>query len=143
VYLFALRGFYALKDTRTPFTLNLGENGLNIVLALVLVGSLGVQGLGLAYSAAYTVSAVLALVALGRRVGSLVDARTVRSLGSVLGATAVMAAAVWAVSRQVGGVEGSGAVVRSVTGVAVGAATYGAVIAGLTTVDRRRSPAGQ
>ena len=32
MYLFALRGFYALKDTRTPFLVNLAENGINIVL---------------------------------------------------------------------------------------------------------------
>ncbi len=48
-YLFTFRGFYAHQDTRTPFVINVVENLLNIVLAFVLVGSLGVLGLGLAY----------------------------------------------------------------------------------------------
>ena len=50
VYLFALRGFYAHQDTRTPFVINVGENVLNIVFALLLVGRWGVLGLGLAYA---------------------------------------------------------------------------------------------
>ena len=48
VYLFTLRGFYAHQDTRTPFVMNVVENLLNIVLALLLVGRYGVLGLGLA-----------------------------------------------------------------------------------------------
>ena len=43
-----LRGFYAHHDTRTPFVLNVGENMINIVLAIVLVERWGVLGLGLA-----------------------------------------------------------------------------------------------
>ena len=38
VYLFTLRGFYSLKDTRTPFLANLVENGVNVALAFALVG---------------------------------------------------------------------------------------------------------
>ena len=53
VYLFTLRGFYAHQDTRTPFVINVVENLLNIVLALVLVGRYGVLGLGLAFAIAY------------------------------------------------------------------------------------------
>ena len=51
VYLYAMRGFYALQDTRTPFLVNAFENGCNIVLALALFPSLGVQGLALAWPA--------------------------------------------------------------------------------------------
>ena len=57
VYLLVLRGFYALQgheDARS--CLNLGENAVNIVAAFAFVGALGVQGLGLAYSLAYTVA---------------------------------------------------------------------------------------
>jgi putative peptidoglycan lipid II flippase len=137
VYVFALRGFYALKDTRTPFMLNLVENGLNIVLAFALVGRLGVQGLGLAYALAYSVGAVLAVRSLSARVGSLIDARTIRSVGTVVLASAVMAVVVWVLSRQVGGVSGSGAIERSLVGVIIGGATYGALILCLTIVGER------
>ena len=54
VYLFVLRAFYALQDTRTPFFLNCAENALNIVLAVVLVRSFGVVGLAVAYAIAYS-----------------------------------------------------------------------------------------
>ena len=64
VYLYTLRGFYALHDTFTPFWINAIENGVNIVLAIALFPSLGVQGLALAWSGAYTVAAVIALVVL-------------------------------------------------------------------------------
>ena len=61
VYLYVMRAFYALQDTRTPFSLNAFENGLNVVLALALFPHFGVQGLALAWSGAYVVAAVVAL----------------------------------------------------------------------------------
>ncbi len=67
IYLFVLRGFYSYGDTRTPFFINLFENALNIVLAIVLVEKYDVLGLGLAFSFAYLVSAVLAFVILRRK----------------------------------------------------------------------------
>jgi putative peptidoglycan lipid II flippase len=70
IYLFTLRGFYALGDTRTPFLVNALENGLNIGFALVAVDRWGVRGLAGAYSAAYLVAAVVASQLLRRRIGS-------------------------------------------------------------------------
>src|SRR5262249_5546516 len=69
IYLYALRGFYALQNTRTPFYVNCFENALNIAFAFALYPRLGVQGLALAFSLAYVVAAVVALVMLYRRVG--------------------------------------------------------------------------
>ena len=43
-YLFTLRGFYAMQDTRTPFLLNCLENGINIAFALALVPALRRRG---------------------------------------------------------------------------------------------------
>ena len=60
LYLYSLRAFYALHDTFTPFWINTIENGANVVLALVLFPSLGVQGLAWAWAGAYTLAAVLA-----------------------------------------------------------------------------------
>ncbi len=61
VYLYTLRAFYARYDTRTPFLLNLLENGANVVLAVVLYPTFGVQGLALAWSGAYLLGAIAAL----------------------------------------------------------------------------------
>ena len=68
VYLFVLRGFYAHHDTRTPFVVNVVENVINVVLAIVLVDRYGVLGLGLALGLAYLVSAVWALQIIGYKV---------------------------------------------------------------------------
>ena len=70
LYLFVLRGFYSHGDTRTPFLINCAENALNIVLALVLAPRFDVLGLGLAFSLAYLVSAVVALEVLHRKHGT-------------------------------------------------------------------------
>ena len=45
IYLFSLRAFYSLQDTRTPFWLNCAENVLNIALAVPLYAWLGIPGL--------------------------------------------------------------------------------------------------
>lgn len=79
VYLYVMRAFYALQDTRTPFVLNAFENGLNVVFAIALFSPLGVQGLALAWSGAYLVAAVVALLVLRKRIGGVPDADAARS----------------------------------------------------------------
>ena len=71
IYMFTLRGFYAHKDTRTPFVINVVENLFNIVLAVLLVDRFGVLGLGLAFAIAYVVSSVWALQVLSYKVPGL------------------------------------------------------------------------
>ncbi len=124
LYLFTLRGFYSLRDTRTPFWLNFVENLLNIVLAFALEPLLGVPGLALAYAGAYTVAAALAVVALSRRVGGLDSYRTVQTLVRIAVASAVMGAAVFVAVRVIGG----GAIVETIFGTLVGVAAYLAAI---------------
>jgi len=131
IYLLVLRGYYAFKDTKTPFLLNLGENAVNIVAAFAFVGALGVQGLGLAYSLAYTVGAVLALIALRRKLGGLDGRRTLASVSRMVIAAGIMAAAVWVSSQAVGDDSGSGAVLRTVVGVLVGLVVYGGALVAL------------
>ena len=124
LYLYVLRAFYALKDTRTPFFLNVIENSVNIGLAFAFVGALSIQGLALAYAAAYTVGAIAAFILLRRRVGPLWSAAVARSAGSAIAAAAVMGVVVWAVSSSVGSATGSGALVRCVAGVLAGGVVY-------------------
>jgi putative peptidoglycan lipid II flippase len=95
VYLYVMRGFYALKDTRTPFFLNAFENALNIGLAIALWPALGVQGLALAWGAAYTLGAIAALLAYRRRIGGVPDAAVGRStFRALLAGLALLAVAV-------------------------------------------------
>jgi putative peptidoglycan lipid II flippase len=139
VYLYALRGFYAFQDTRTPFFLNLVENALNIAFAFVLEAWLGVKGLALAYSLAYAVAAVLAMRALdrraavagGRSVPPLWGAAVQRMVAAALG----MALAVWVVVRALP--ASAPALAEVAAGLAVGVVAYGAGLVALTEVSRR------
>jgi putative peptidoglycan lipid II flippase len=99
IYLYTLRGFYALGDTRTPFLVNAFENGCNIVLALALHPSLGVQGLALSYSLAYVLAAGVAYGLLRRRVGRLDTTATARTFARVGVASLGLAAVAWGVAR--------------------------------------------
>ena len=99
VYLFVLRGFYAHQDTRTPFVINVVENLLNIVFAVLLVGRYGVLGLGLAFALAYLLSAAWALQVLSFKVPGYALRPIFASLGRMLLASVLMAEVVWLVSR--------------------------------------------
>jgi putative peptidoglycan lipid II flippase len=126
MYLFTLRGFYADRDTRTPFLLGLLQNALNIALAFALEPSLGVPGLALAFGLSYTIAAVVAIWALRRRMGSLDIWRILRSLVRIGLASAVMGGAVALAIRVVPDVD----VVKTAVGMAVGTVVYvGAVLA--------------
>jgi putative peptidoglycan lipid II flippase len=65
------RGFYALRDTRTPVSIALISMALNIGFSLLLREPLGYRGLALSISLAVTVEAALLFVLLRRRVGGL------------------------------------------------------------------------
>jgi putative peptidoglycan lipid II flippase len=124
VYMFLLRGFYAHKDTKTPFKINVVENLINIVLAFVLVDRYGVLGLGLAFALAYVVSSLWAMQILSYKVPGFSVGSTLRSLAPMVLAAALMAEAVWLVTQRVGGNTGADAVVRLIVGGVVGAAVY-------------------
>lgn len=136
LYLFAIRGFYALQDTRTPFYLNVFENGVNVVAAAVLWVTVGhsATNLAAAFSIAYLSAGLLALAVLRQRSGGIQGRLTGRSLATMVVAAAFMAAAVRAVPDAAG----------LVVAVAVGAVVYfgslfGLSLAGATlTADRAR-----
>lgn len=125
VYLFVLRAFYALGDTKTPFVINVIENALNVVLALALIGPLHVQGLALAYAGAYTAAAGLALLLLRRRLDGLGGPAPALAIAKMVASAGTMMVAVWAITRLVGADDGTGAVVRVLAGVGTGVVVYG------------------
>lgn len=146
IYLFTLRGFYAHKDTRTPFTINVVENAINIGLAFVLVGRYGVLGLGLAFALAYVVSSAWVLQILRYKVPGFPLGEVFASLWRIVLASVLMAEAVWFVARQVGGNAGVDAAIRLTVGTLVGLAVYVAVLLALRApeldVVRRRVQVG-
>lgn len=66
-FLLLTRAYNAMQDTRSLFFLYLFENGVNIGLAILVYPALGVRGLALSYSIAYSAAAVVALAHLRRR----------------------------------------------------------------------------
>jgi putative peptidoglycan lipid II flippase len=127
IYQFTLRGFYAHRDTKTPFIINCVENVLNIVFALALQPVLGTPGLALALGLAYGVAAVLALLALRRKVGALDTMRVASSVGRIIVATALMGLAVAAAIRAYTGA----AIVQTVLGVVVGGIVFAVAVLAL------------
>ena len=128
VYLFVLRGFYANNDTRTPFFVNLFENSLNIFFAVVLVKRFDVLGLGLAFSLAYLISAVLALFVMQRRSVEFRASKVLLGFVPILISAGVMALVVYLVSQNIGGEVGLDATARVVISIVVGLAIYLAML---------------
>ena len=128
VYLYTLRSFYSMQDTRTPFLLNCVENALNIVGALLLYPSMGIPGLALAFALAYTVTALLTLVVMSHRLGGLRGRQIGSTFARVLAVGVVMGAVAWLVSDALG----YGTPASAILAVIVGALASVAVgIAGL------------
>jgi putative peptidoglycan lipid II flippase len=131
IYLFSLRAFYSLQDTRTPFLLNCFENALNVVLAFPLYYAFGVPGLALAFSGAYAGAAALTLVVLRRRLGDLDERRFSSTLARSLVAGGLVAAATWLIARGIGWSTPWVALGATAVGIVIGFAEYFAVSAAL------------
>jgi putative peptidoglycan lipid II flippase len=123
-FLYMVRVFQSMQDTRTAFRLYLVENGLNIVVALALVGPLGVRGLALSLSIAYTAAALLALAVVRNRVGGLGGPDLTTPLKRVLGASGVMALATVLALSVSGATSGFALLARVVLAVVVGVVAY-------------------
>lgn len=124
IYLFALRGFYAHQDTRTPFVINCFQNVLNIILAFALSPAYDVLGLGIAFSVSYVVAAIAALYVLKVKVRGFSALDVLSGLARLVIAAASMGVVMWVVLRPIGANSGGGAVVKVVVGSAVGVLTY-------------------
>jgi len=98
-----VRGFYAIKDTKTPVKIAVVDFVLNVVLSLVLMRWLGVRGLVWASTSAIVVQTLLLGRALVRRLPGMSFAALLPSLAKVLAGAALMAAVVLAGMRLVAG----------------------------------------
>jgi putative peptidoglycan lipid II flippase len=123
LYLYALRGFYALHDTKTPFFINCWENLINVGVAVALYPWFGVQGLAFSFSVAYAVAAVMALRALAARTGGLgLDRRSRQVLARTAVAALIMTVTVRLAVVALPGQPHS--IVQAVVGVLVGMVVY-------------------
>ncbi len=90
VFLYCIRAFYARRNTRTPFYLNLVENTMNVILVFPLVALIGESGLAAAYSSAYWIAAIGALIVLSRVVPGLIGADGAAMAAKVLTVSAAV-----------------------------------------------------
>jgi putative peptidoglycan lipid II flippase len=139
-YLYLVRVLQSMQRTKVAFYLYLVENALNIVLALLLVHPLGVRGLALSLSIAYSVSALLALAVFHQWFGRLAERASWAPLIRVLVASVPMAIVVLVVSNLSASTRIAGLLARVVGSVIAGGLTFGAVVIWLGRRDEARHP---
>jgi len=139
-YLYVVRVLQSMQRTKVAFYLYLVENAINVALAVALVHPLGVRGLALSLSIAYTVGAIVGLALLYRWFGRLGTPGTWEPLRRVGVAAAAMGVTVLVVSNLSGSTHGFTLLARVVGSVAAGGAVYGAVavVLGRRRETRRR-----
>jgi putative peptidoglycan lipid II flippase len=127
VYLFVIRAFASMQNTRTPFLLNVLENGVNVVTAFAFYDWRGVEGLAWSWTLAYAVAAVVALAAFRRRLGRLDGRALLATTVRVVVALVPAAVVVVAIDRAIGDASFASAaavlVVAGIAGTAVFAGT--------------------
>ncbi len=86
------RLFYAQHNTRTPMFISLGWLVTNIMLAYLFVGALGVRGLALASTVAFTFQSLTLYILNRQRLGYLYERELLTSAGrAILGAVGMAA----------------------------------------------------
>jgi putative peptidoglycan lipid II flippase len=142
-FLYMVRVLQAMQDTRTAFRIYLVENAVNIVLGVLLVGSLGVRGLALSVSVAYTVAAVLALSVVSRKDAGLGGHELTTPVTRVLISTVVMAVATVLAVNVSGATTGVALLARVTLAVVVGALAFVGTTVVLASRDERRTAAAR
>lgn len=138
-FLYLVRVLQAMQDTRTAFRIYLVENGINIVLAIVLVGPLGVRGLALAMTIAYSVAALIGLRVVVAKEGGFAGSELAGPLGRVLIATGVMAVATILAVNVSGATSGPALVARLALAVVVGVVAFFGTTVVLGAREERRT----
>jgi len=79
-YIFLIRFYYALRDTKTPMFCGAISIAVNIVLSIILVRIMGISGLALSTSVGSMLSAFLLLTFLRRKIGPVGFFSTAKSI---------------------------------------------------------------
>ncbi len=122
-FLFMMRGFYARRDTRTPFIVSLWQNGVQIGLSLALAAVMGFQGALLGFTLAYAFGALMAMGRLARQTGGMGPV-VARALGRYLLAALFMAPMAWGVAQVIGSGGFVHTAAQLVVATGIGGGTY-------------------
>jgi putative peptidoglycan lipid II flippase len=142
-FLYMVRVLQSMQDTRTAFRIYLVENAINIVLAVLLVGPLGVRGLALAMSIAYSIAALISLSVVAKKEGGLGGQELAVPVTRVLVSTAVMAVATVFAVNVSAATSGPALLARVVFAVVVGAVAFVGTTALLGARQARRTVQGR
>ncbi len=137
-FLYMVRVLQAMQDTRTAFRIYLVENAINIVLGIALVGPLGVRGLALSVSIAYTVAAMIALSVVAGKDQGLGGQELTTPIVRVLIATGVMAVATVLAVNVSAADSGMALLGRVVLAVVVGVVAFVGTTVALAAREARR-----
>ena len=137
-FLYMVRVLQAMQDTRTAFRIYLVENAINIVLGIALVGPLGVRGLALSVSIAYTIAAVISLSVVAGKDEGLGGQELTTPIVRVLIATAVMAVATVLTVNVSAASSGLALLGRVLLSVVVGALAFVGTTVALAARQERR-----
>ncbi len=128
------RAFYALHDTRTPVIVGAAAMGLNVILSLLLIGSLAQSGLALANSIATTIETLLLAGLVRKRLNGIEG----RRIGNALARSGLAASAMGLALFGLRQFPIENALVVGAGGIVVGGIVYGCV-AFLLRADELRS----
>lgn len=144
VYFLSIRALQAMQDTRTACWLYLLENSLNVGLAFAFYRPLGIRGLALSYGIAYSIGALVALVILRGRLGTIGGTELMSAVWRSLGLSMLMAVVLALASAGLGTGDGLFGWIRLAVIVAIGGGAYlgGAGVAGTLAAARRTRRAG-
>jgi putative peptidoglycan lipid II flippase len=91
VFLFLMRAYQAMKDTRSMFVAYVAENAMTLIVGISLYPTFGVRGLVVGWVGAYSLAAIGVFAHLGRRTGGLQGSTVAKTLYRVALATIAMA----------------------------------------------------
>jgi len=83
------RGFYARQNTKTPLYIALGAQAVNAFLIIILIRSIGIYAIAIAFSAAAIFNALLLFTILHKRIPDLEYKNTLRTMTQIVIATFV------------------------------------------------------
>lgn len=139
VFLYCFRVFQSMQDTRSAFILYVGENVITILAALALVHPMGVEGLALATSIAYTSMAAVALWVIKTRIGGLGGPRLTVPVTRATVASLAMGIILLAFGGASTPVGDSGLLLRLVVDAVLGIVVFALVVVAMGTWDDRRA----
>jgi len=142
-FLYMVRVLQAMQDTRTAFRIYLVENAINIVLGIALVGPLGVRGLALSVSIAYTVAAIIAMSVVAGKDEGLGGQELTRPVTRVLIATGAMALTTVLAVNVSASDAGFALLGRVALAVVVGALAFVGTTVALAASEERRTGAAR